>query len=687
MAVMVVPCPGCQSTLKAPENMAGKKAKCKKCGVSFRIPGGEEPSGDTASDGHMLSAMDLPVPADNPFDFAASTPALAAKAAPESPAQKSAMLSKPAPKVAAVPLPKPTSKSQTQQKPKEEVPAALPMENEGTAADPLSFDDNDEVPTVPAGDPFTFDASAASTKIKAKSRPKLRGEVDELPSDDEMAKPAKAAIRGGYSKGAKQGGIGKLILIVVVFGLVVGGVVGCVLIYLKSKKDPEPAATERKTDPSPAPVDPVPQPKPDAKGPDLPSNKGNEKTTPKKDPPGKKAVGAGPGPTGPSLGLPPGRTITFAPLAVKRENIQEPSVRLAIVPVLPGKADASFALARKVFPPLKRDIDVGVLWQTEAGFQNRGEKLLLGIYSPQTGKQANQVAFESDGSAEAACDLSVNADLFAHAQTLDNKITVWNTRDGTKAIDGFNPYADKKDLKLAAVYLTEPPDTIIAVSTTGAVHAFKMPTMEPLGEFLPTKRSSRPLESGKSIAPGPGRQSVVLVVGGTVYAVSVRPTVGGQVVAEIGGDVGRSFGLAASGSQKLLYAFETDKDNKKEKAVMELRGDGNHFFYRWPDKDAGDPTVVGWAGDDLAMVGTDRGACVWFEAEGTVFKPIGLARTPNDKARHVASDGHWTLLPDPADPKKCVLVEYSKPQSGIVSVLENVKLPPTVLLNDKGLFK
>ena len=32
MAVLVVPCPGCQTTLKAPENMVGKKAKCKKCG-------------------------------------------------------------------------------------------------------------------------------------------------------------------------------------------------------------------------------------------------------------------------------------------------------------------------------------------------------------------------------------------------------------------------------------------------------------------------------------------------------------------------------------------------------------------------------------------------------------------------------------------------------------------------------
>ena len=40
MSVLQVACPGCQSPLKAPESMAGKKAKCKRCGTSFRLPGG-----------------------------------------------------------------------------------------------------------------------------------------------------------------------------------------------------------------------------------------------------------------------------------------------------------------------------------------------------------------------------------------------------------------------------------------------------------------------------------------------------------------------------------------------------------------------------------------------------------------------------------------------------------------------
>ena len=679
MAVLVVACPGCQSTLKAPEHMAGRKAKCKKCGTSFRIPGGEPPAGDTSGDGQMLSAMDLPIPSgeSNPFDFGGEAPP---KAVVEPPAKQPAPLPKPMAKPVPAAQPKPLAKAPPPKPPVEEevIPAAAAVEDESPASDPLSFDDNDEVPTVAPAAAFSFDASSKhKAKAKSKSKSRLISSDDEE-LGDEPPKPK----RGGYGS-ASGGGTGKLILAVVLFALVVGAIVGGVLIYLNGKKEPEQVVNEKKDPPAPTPApDPTPAPKPEAKGTDAPGTKGNDKA-PKKNPPGKKTPAGVPGAM---LQLPPGRTITFVPLAAKTENAQEPSLRLAIVPTLPGKVDASFALARKVFPPLKAQIDIGVIWQTEPGYQNRGEKLLLGIYSPQTGRQANQVAFEGDGSPEPACDLSVSADLFAHAHTIDGKINVWNTRDGAKVVDGFLPFADNKELKLAAAYLTEPPETFVAVSTTGVVRAFKLPTKEPMGEFVPIKVAAKPLAAGKNITSGPGRQSVVIAVGSTIYQVRVKDGVNGAVAAEVGGDVGRSFGLAASGSQKLLYAFETDSDGKKEKIVMEVRSEGSLFF-RWPDKEAGEPTVVGWVGDDLAMVGTDRGSCVWFESDDKVFKPIGLARTPGDKAKHVASDGHWTLLPDPADPKKCVLVEFAKPQNGIVGVLDNSKLIPTVMLTDKSLLK
>ena len=57
-----VACPGCGSKLKAPDNMIGKKAKCKKCLTSFRIPG-EVPEHDSASDSQMLSVVNMAAPA------------------------------------------------------------------------------------------------------------------------------------------------------------------------------------------------------------------------------------------------------------------------------------------------------------------------------------------------------------------------------------------------------------------------------------------------------------------------------------------------------------------------------------------------------------------------------------------------------------------------------------------------
>ena len=284
----------------------------------------------------------------------------------------------------------------------------------------FSFDDDEQLPAVSADAAFSFDnQSSASPAPRSKSKSKSQL----LAKDD--PEPAKSSKRGSYRSNSGGGGIGKLLIASVVFALIVGAVVGGVLIYLNSKDKPDQVNNEKKEPPPTPPIEAPPVPKSDGKGvePSTPKGgektnpkkeSGGEKTNPKKEPGGKKTPGAN---SGAMLGLAPGRTISVVPMATKRENVGEPTNRLVIVPTLPGKVDASFALARKVFPPLKQQIDIGVLWQTDPGFQNRGEKLLLGIYSPQTGRQQNQVAFEGDGSPVPACDLSVSADLFAHAHT------------------------------------------------------------------------------------------------------------------------------------------------------------------------------------------------------------------------------------------------------------------------------
>ncbi len=55
-----VPCPNCRATLRAPENAAGKRVKCKKCNHRFHIPGAV-PVADSVGDSQMLSVVDTPV--------------------------------------------------------------------------------------------------------------------------------------------------------------------------------------------------------------------------------------------------------------------------------------------------------------------------------------------------------------------------------------------------------------------------------------------------------------------------------------------------------------------------------------------------------------------------------------------------------------------------------------------------
>ncbi len=66
MAIEVA-CPKCQSILKAPEGMQGKKARCKRCQHSFRIPGGDPSDTESTTDAENLSVI-----SNSPFEFDAS---------------------------------------------------------------------------------------------------------------------------------------------------------------------------------------------------------------------------------------------------------------------------------------------------------------------------------------------------------------------------------------------------------------------------------------------------------------------------------------------------------------------------------------------------------------------------------------------------------------------------------------
>jgi hypothetical protein len=370
-------------------------------------------------------------------------------------------------------------------------------------------------------------------------------------------------------------------------------------------------------------------------------------------------------------------------MAAKPEMVQPPEKVLSI--------EAAFPAVRRAFPPLLPDVDPAVLWQSAPGFQGIGEKLTLDLFSPQTGARVARLLVEGDGHPVPLCDLSVSADVFAHAHAKSGKIGVWNTRDGSKLLDAFEPYTDRPEHKqagLAAVLLTEPPERLVTVSTAGAVHAWDLASKKLVGEYVPEKGTAGSVAAGKNLCPGPGRRSLVLLLGGTLHRVEVFPKVAGSVVSELGGEAARSLGLAASGAGRVVYAFETESAGKKEIAVMALASDGNHVFHRWPEN-AGDPVAAGWCGDQLATVATSRGAVVWFEAEGKSFRPLALVQTPGDRALHVSAESHWSLLPDPADPKLSTFVEYTEPQRGLIDPLTSGSKRPavTLRLDVKGLFR
>src|SRR5262245_50561950 len=87
MAMLEVACPGCGAKLKAPDTSAGRKAQCKKCGTSFRLPGSAAAS---AGEAQMLSAVDVPAAEPSPFalDALLASPPPAPPKTPE-PAAKS----------------------------------------------------------------------------------------------------------------------------------------------------------------------------------------------------------------------------------------------------------------------------------------------------------------------------------------------------------------------------------------------------------------------------------------------------------------------------------------------------------------------------------------------------------------------------------------------------------------------
>ncbi|QDU18393.1 zinc ribbon domain-containing protein [Urbifossiella limnaea] len=611
MPLLEVACPGCQAVLKTPHTAAGKKARCKRCNTSFRIPGA--PAVDSVGDSQQLSAV-------------APAPALKPPPPPE----------EDIPSATAVDDDEPLPASVADDEP---LPAAVA---DDPPADPFAFSAA-PAKAADAGDPFSFTPAAAP---KAARKPR--------DADDEDAAPAprkKPKASGGS-------GLIKIAVAAAVFALVAGGVVAGVLVYLANTKPGEVAKgdgkNEKKLDPPPNEPTPPPPEKeePPAKGKET---KGSKGTTP----PGVgKGTKGSKGGSGAMLALPAGKPLTFPPRPAAPKDPAAPASN-------PVPLAVPFAEVRRFFPPGVRDAEIGVAWRSAAGFQGAGEKITLTLFSADSGRETAKVEADGDGAADPACDLSADAGTFAIGNRTTGRVTVWDVKKKAKKLDAFDPFAAKpehKAAKLAAVYLTQPPDKVVTVTTAGVVNVWDVATKAEVGEFVPPRAAPGKVVAGRGTAVTTNRQGVVVAVGGAVYAVSAVGAVGGSAVAELGGDVGRSLALSVSPAGRVVYAFETDADGKKERAVAHMSEGKTGPILRWPS-DAPEPTAAWWAGDRVAAVSAGPGTAVVIDADEG-FRVQGVVRAAEDKMASALTESLWGLIPAAGDAKRCVAVEMGLPLPG-----------------------
>ena len=742
MPLVEVACPGCQAVLKAPDTMAGKKARCKRCNTSFLIPGGAAKA-DSVGESQQLSAVaptpaarkpvapppdeedipsamavddEEPVSAAPPEEESEADPfAFSAAPAPKKPSKPRDEVPPPPPpavKKKSMPAPvkgiepapaaedpsadpfafsaapptngpdRPAAKKKPAPAPVKPVEAPPPPAAEEPSADPFAFSaaspttgdptgDEEPAPEADAGDPFGFSPAAASgPKSKSKLKP-ARKPRDEDADDDSPAAKKKPAGGGG--------GIIKVAVAAAVFALVAGGVVAGVLIYLNNKPGDQ-AKNEKKDEKkldTPTPVEPPPE-----KAEPTTKAKDSGKATKGTPTVGNKATKGSKG-SGAMLSLGKAKALELPPKPADPKTRTEPSER-------PLQLAAPFAEAKRFFPPEKSGADIGVAWRSATGFQGAGEKITISLFSPTSGTETAKLEADGDGQAEPACDLSADSGTFAIGHRGSSKVTVWDVRKKAKKLDAFDPYKEKpehKTAKLAAVYLTEPPDRVVTVTTAGAVHVWDVATKAEVGEYVPPRAAVGKVVAGRGAAALANRQGVVVAVGGAIYSVNAVGVVGGGEVASLDGDVGKSLAVAVSPGGRVVYAFETDADGKRERAVAHLSEGKLGAVFRWP-ADVGEPTAASWSGDQAAVVSAGPGAGVVFDGEEGRFRPQAAVRAAGDKAAVLATDGGlWALQPAATDAKACVAlgVALPLPPTGDLTTPPDRRPVASMVLDLKGL--
>jgi hypothetical protein len=213
---------------------------------------------------------------------------------------------------------------------------------------------------------------------------------------------------------------------------------------------------------------------------------------------------------------------------------------------------------------------------------------------------------------------------------------------------------------LAAAFFAPDPNLVIAVSTAGGVLLYDLTEKKVVDEFTPLNGTANKVALGQSVAKADDNGSVVVAVAGVLSQVEAKDGRLEEVRKhDLGGDVVRSLGVAASGTPgRLLYAFETTTPaGKKETVVLGLPpgDDAEAIHYRFPAA-AGEPRAALWANGDAGGVVTDGGV-VWFrDGDEGKFRPLVYTQAGADAQYFGGPQFFWYVIPHPTAAARSLVV-------------------------------
>ena len=646
-----VPCPNCQSVLKAPDGMAGKKARCKKCQHSFRIPGEAAGPVDSVADSEHLSAI---VP--SPFAFDGS-----AEATPVSP-------------------PPPPAK------PTRAVKSAVAEKRNA----PAPVDDAEPI----ADNPFSIPSNAITddeTPPEAKSKSKYRkGDSKANAKVDSKVEKSKSKFR--QPSAAKTGGSGGGVKKILMFGVVgllcaTAGGAGIYVFMLQKEKAATPQASAPTVPDKPALV--VAEKANDDKKPTAAnlrkgaaSNEPNKVSVASKPEAGAKAKSR--------VTLTISRTLDKIPDQMKLKVIEKPKDVLSL--------DHNYGSVRKLIVGGKDGPVAVVIRHSFDGFQGKGAKDTIDRYALTTGQRVDRTEIEADGITwPRATDISPNGERLA-IDSPTGKVTIYQLSDkGKKLLDGFDPYPEAKGKSpgIAAVYFLED-NSIAVVSKEGTVDVFDITTKAKTvtGKPLPTV-PTMPLVEDRSVVISPDRKLIAAYAGGIVYEIptaTCEPKVGttlGNAPME-----GLALAIDQSGT-RFAVAYKAGQTQGAD-AVPYTRiaharfGDPEPKTDQPVNEEFGVPSSCAWVNPEaFVMVSVNQVGFLFDADQGGDQIVVGL-RPPNAGVFCLyAQDRYWCLLGDPTDAaKKSLLVGTPFPPQEYLPLVSAGKEKPVALqVTAKGIAK